>query len=328
MLDSAFVDLPCQGLCVPEDRRHEAQIRYVGMVSNVCQGIMDKLQGSVDAASAEAARIKQSKSDLECKVTESDAALQAAAAHATECKLKLADATKVVLTAKAACGDKEKLQQEGDAAYQAAKAEKAALEQALAEDFRLLRDGDVEGETAQVHYDKLEGLAGNIGLETSLMTALPTCMVKKPADRGSFDAMVVAQLQDKLAKRIADLADTIQSGEPSSRARQEAVDAAKRNRDAAKQAQQEAAEALQAATDNQQECEKSKAATALALEQHEPHLNAALKTLADKEAERDAFRDYNLACFKMLEHRRSEIKTDAQQQLEMAAALEAAEAGA
>ena len=295
---------------------------------------MSKLQKSVDDATAEAARIEASKTDLDSKATESAEALQAAAAHATDCKLKLAEATKVVLTAKSALCDKEKLQREGDVAFEAAKAEKAALEAALSEDFRLLRDGGVDGDIAQTHYKKLEGLASNIGLETSLMTALPTCMMKKPGDRGSFDAMVVVQLQDKLTKRISDLAEIIQSGQPSAATRQEAVDASRSELESAKQAQQEAAELLKAATDRLQECEKQKADAAANVEQYEPQFEAARKTVAEKEAERDAFCDYNFACFQKLQSQRTEPKavddamSQARRQLEMAAALEAAEAGA
>ena len=320
-----------QGLCVPEER-HEAQESYVGMLSEVFEGIMAKLQDDVKFASAEVARVEGSKSGLESKVMESEAALQAAETRAAECKVMLADSTKTVLACKAALGDKERLQKEGDAAFEAAKAEKAALEEALSQDFRLLRDGEVEGEVAGTHYKKLEGLVSNIGLETSLMTALPTCMIKKPADRGSFDAMVVAQLQDKLSTRISDLAEIIQSGQPSAAARQEAVDTARQDLDAAKQAQQEAAEGLKAATDLRQECESQKATAALNVEQHEPELSAAKKTMVEKEMERDAFQGYNFACFKNLQKRRTDTKTTqmsaAREQLEVAAALEMAEAGA
>ncbi|CAE7878806.1 hypothetical protein AK812_SmicGene39122 [Symbiodinium microadriaticum] len=321
-----------EGLCVPEDKRHEAQSSYVNMVSEIFEGILKKLNDNVAGAAAEVARIEASKSGLELRVTECDEALQAATTHAVECKVKLADATKAVLTCKSNLGDKQKLQKEGDVAFQAAKAEKVALEGALSEDFRLLRDGEVEGALADTHYKKLEVLASNLDLEASLMSALPTCMVKKPAERGSFDTMVVAQLQDKLAKRVADLVEIIQSGEPSAAARQQAVDSAARDLDAAKQVQQQEAEALQAATDLQKACEGRRAEALLNVEQHEPQLTAAKKTVVDNEIERDVFQDRNLVCFKTLQNRQTEMKTkdmsEARQQLEIAAHLETAEAGA
>jgi len=314
-----------EGLCVPEDKRHEAQLSYVNMVSEIFEGILKKLNDSVDAASAEVARIEASKSGLELKVTECDEALQAATTNAVECKVKLADATKAVLACKSNLGDKEKVQKEGDVAFQAGKAEKVALEGALSEDFRLLRDGEVEGALAETHYKKLEVLASNLDLEASLMSALPTCMVKKPAERGSFDTMVVAQLQDKIAKRVADLVEIIQSGEPSAAARQQAVDSAARDLDAAKQVQQQEAEALQAATDLQKACESRRAEALLNVEQHEPQLTAAKKTMVDNEIERDVFQDRNFVCFKTLQNRQAEIKT---KDMSGSRQLETAEAGA
>ena len=71
------------------------------------------------------------------------------------------------------------------------------------------------------------------------MTALPTSLLKKPADRGSFDAMVVAQLQEGLGKRLAQLNETIQTGAPAAQQRLAAVEQAKKDLDVSKLKQQD-----------------------------------------------------------------------------------------
>jgi len=76
-------------------------------------------------------------------------------------------------------------------------------------------------------------------LEASLIQALPTSILKKPADRGSFDAMVVAQWEEGLGKRVCQLSDTIASGEPAAAARVAAVEQAKKELEVAQEKQQD-----------------------------------------------------------------------------------------
>ena len=71
------------------------------------------------------------------------------------------------------------------------------------------------------------------------MTALPTSLLKKPAERGSFDAMVVAQLQEGLGKRLAQLNETIQTGAPAAANRLAAVEQAKKDLEMSKLKQQD-----------------------------------------------------------------------------------------
>eukprot|EP00438_Fugacium_kawagutii_P033565 Skav211099 [mRNA] locus=scaffold2002:421210:430909:- [translate_table: standard] len=131
-----------------------------------------------------------------------------------------AQATRLTLLAKTKQAEQQKLRSEGDAAHEAAKSEKAAIEALLAE----------EGLGR-----KLEQIAASSGMEDSLLTALPTSMLKPPAERGSFDAMVrrcagmlmvVAQLQEGLLKRVATLELEIQQGAPAANERRLRVEEA------------------------------------------------------------------------------------------------------
>lgn len=122
------------------------------MILEILEGVLSKLQQGVTTATGEVARIEASKSELQGKVQEAIAALEKANEGESSTKGNLAEVTHTVLACKSALADKEKERVEGDAAHEAAKEEKSVIEQALAEEFRLLRDGEVEGDDAKARF--------------------------------------------------------------------------------------------------------------------------------------------------------------------------------
>lgn len=327
-----------EGVCVPLEERQEVQTACVRMVDEVFKSILSKMQEHIDTTATALSTVKESKAGLEGKAKEADEALKAADEAMAASKQTLADATQAVHAAKELLAEKEKDQREGDAAYEKAKVEQEALENALTEEFRMLRDGDGEPEQKKALWVKLEGLASNIGLEQSLIISLPTCMVKKPSERGSFDAMVVAQLEEGLVARVAKLKEIIQAGEPAAAARQAAIQAATEELETAKQTQTSDAEKHSAATALKQQREQEHAAALEAIANYEPNYEAAKKALDEKQGKFNDFQSYNLACFETLRDRETKKPktapaTDADvsqmaRELEVAAAVEAAEAGA
>lgn len=319
-----------EGICVPADQRHEYQNTHVKMILELLQGVLSKLQDGVTSATGEVARIEAAKTELLTKVQEAVDALEKANDVESTTKGNLAEVTRTVLTCKSTLADKEKERCEGDAAHEAAKEEKLVIEQALAEEFRVLRDGEVEGEDAKAHYKKLEALAGKIGFEASLMTALPTSILKKPADRGSFDAMVVAQLQEGLGKRLAQLNETIQTGAPASAERLASVEKAKKDLEMAKLKQQEVADLYLSAKQVQKDCQGAKKAADTKVKQSEPDLKAAKKIQQEAENRLENYKTKNWSSFETLRDRTctKEVEAGEVRMLEEAAAIEAAEAGA
>ena len=141
-----------QGICVPADQRHEYQTTHVNMILELLQGVLSKLQDGVTSATGEVARIEACKAELLSKVQEAVEALEKANDVESSTKGNLADVTRTVLACKSTLAEKEKERCEGDAAHEAAKEDKLVIEQALAEEFRLLRDGEVEGEDAKAGF--------------------------------------------------------------------------------------------------------------------------------------------------------------------------------
>lgn len=307
-----------QGVCVPASERHALQDASVKMLDDVFQGILAEMQAEIDTETEKLSCVEASKASLEFKVQEASAALAEASAAFALRKATLAEAAKAVLTTKVSLADAEKEQRQGDASHNQAKKEKDSLESALAEDFRLLRDGEVEAEEAQHHYDKLAALTSTLGLEESLMTALPTSMVKKPSARGSFDTMVVAQLEEGLLRQVAKLNEVIEAGAPAAEARQAAVAAACNQLESAKQAQQLAADELNAATELQQQREKEHEASLASMANYAPEYKQATETRDSKVEQLQLFKDWNLACFETVRDRESALATKKQTESEAA----------
>ena len=122
------------------------------MILELLQGVLSKLQDGVTSATGEVARIEACKAELLSKVQEAVEALEKANDVESSTKGNLADVTRTVLACKSMLAEKEKERCEGDAAHEAAKEDKLVIEQALAEEFRLLRDGEVEGEDAKAGF--------------------------------------------------------------------------------------------------------------------------------------------------------------------------------
>mmetsp|Transcript_3571 Transcript_3571/g.5546 ORF Transcript_3571/g.5546 Transcript_3571/m.5546 type:complete len:391 (+) Transcript_3571:74-1246(+) len=316
-----------QGLCVLSSERVGLQDAAVRMLDEVYQSILAKMQEEIEVEAANLSSVEASKAGLESKTQEAAALLAEAAAVFAARKAVLAEAAKSVLAAKASLAEKETEQRDGDMAHEKAKVEKVALESALSEDFRLLRDGEAEVGQAKVHFETLAARAGTLGFDESLMTALPASMMKKPAERGSFDAMVVAQLEEGLTRQVANLTAIIANGAPAADARQAAVAAASECLDVAKKAQSLAADELSATTQLKQERETEHASALAALAQYEPEYKQATEARDLKVEQLDAFTNWNLACFKTIRDRVSPAeKKQKKADAEEAAHVEVAEA--
>ncbi|CAK9036733.1 unnamed protein product [Durusdinium trenchii] len=310
-----------EGLCVPADQRHAYQTTHVKMVSETLQKVICKLEEKLAAASAEVSRIEGSKEELQHKVSAAEEATAGAAERERSCKVRLADVTRTVISCKEELSSAETAQREKASARENALQEKAQVEAVLAEEFRLLCAGEVQGEEAQAHYVKLETLAKQIGFEASLLTALPTSILKEPASRGSFDAMVVAQLGEGLTKRLSTLQEHLQASEPEATAAEQAVETAKKELQAAREQQQVEAEKYEAAQELRATAELARSKAQAEVAQQEPLLRQAVQARLEAETEVESFKNHNWASFeKLRDHSSAQKAVEAQ--------MEAAEAGA
>jgi len=327
-----------QGLFVPGAEREEAQQVCVRMLGEVFESITSKMQAEISEADGQLSKEKAEGAKLSEDSKAAETALKEATEEAASKKMTLADAAKEVISSKANLVEKEKEQQAGSAAYEEAVAEKEELAAVLAHDFRLLRDGDSEA-TSEVRA-KILTLSAKLSLEESLMTALPSVLAKKPTERGSFDAMVVAQLEEGLTNKVAKLSEVVTNGAPAAAARQVSVDEAKQAMETAKNAQQLAADELTAANNLQKKRAQEGEDVKAALDAQGPVVHTAGELKREKEEQLQGFMDWNFACFETLRDRETlapkkaardsaaDELAAAQAEMAQAAAMEAAEAGA
>merc|ERR1719235_964223 len=122
---------------------------------------------------------------------------------------------------------------------------KVKIEAVLSETYAALKDGraeDVKRAIAEV-----VGIAKLFSMDSSMVTALPQVLCKKPDERGCFDTMVVKSFEDEAQKCVSQLAALLESGEPSKAERAAAVEAATTSESEAKAALEASREAFAAA---------------------------------------------------------------------------------
>lgn len=107
-----------------------------------------------------------------------------------------------------------------------------------------LKAGFEDANSAKVAISAVVDLLSRYQLDRSMLTALPTVLSKAPDARGTFDAMVVSQLDAELDKHTARLQDVIKNGEVDKAKRAEAVAAAQAAQSAASDAHAAAQAAL------------------------------------------------------------------------------------
>lgn len=295
-------------VCVRANNRTKQQQASVDMVSELMQGITEAMQTEIDVEEGKLSEVEASKLVLEKKVHQTQAAFTEASETFAARKRSLAEAARAVLDAKASLAEKEQEQRLGDQAQEKDVEEKAAVEATLANEFRKLRDGEVEDADVQDMYAKLEEQASKLKLEASLITALPPCMTKKPSERGSFDAMVVAQLEEALTCQLKRLSEAVASAVPAAEARAAAVAAAREQLAKTKEVQQAAADEMTAADAQQQERQKEHDAASADLADFLPNHTQAVEVRDGKVSQLQHFKDWNLACFETVRDREDVAK--------------------
>jgi hypothetical protein len=87
-------------------------------------------------------------------------------------------------------------------------AEREGIVAAQTESLEVLKEGTwASAREHKKHVGVLVALFKKLNADASLISALPSALEKKPADRGTFDGMVVAQLEEILAKHITSVQD-------------------------------------------------------------------------------------------------------------------------
>jgi len=264
-------------LGVAKEERHHFQVQVCTMVGEVLASVEAAAKAAITEAETKATELAGSKSTLEAKAEAAAAELTAKSGAADGAKAAVAEAATALKAAKAALATAETDEKASAAELDALTAKKTLLESALAEAFAPLKEGTKEDVKAGV--STIGKLGKEFAFDHSLMASLPSALSKAPADRGSFDSMVIGQVEGEIGKKIVELTGTLAGGEPAKAAAAEKVAAATAELTAATEKDTASKAALEAAKAAAKEAEAASKAATKELKDFEPANKKAAKEL-------------------------------------------------
>lgn len=287
-------------LGIPKADRHPYQEKIVEFIGEVLseqdksiQEAITAAQGKVDGADAE----KAARADVQAQA---EAVLEERKATANEKQAAFDAASKAFSEAGSAMKAAEAAQRSGNHELDVAASKKEALEKVRQEAYVPLKEASITGAEAKKKLTVLSHAGKKYGFEPSLLTALVGALTKAPADRGEFDTVVLAQIDEEFATRISAIDKQQEEGQGGRAERAATVEAAKAVYEGGKAAQEDSALALEAAKDAQDKSEAAVASAREAVAAFIPECKRNISELEDAKASLRAFLEGPLAAFAAL----------------------------
>lgn len=327
MLEAIIPD----SLLVAVEERHATQATAVKMIEEVLAGIKVQLESKANSSAAVVDNAEASKAAFESTVSEAKSVMDVKVCRAGALKEELAAAAQKALSAKNTCSSKVQASAMADAEFQLLQAEREQFAKLLSEDFAKLRDGSYQDPNeAQSYFNNLDSAVRRLSsTDESFLTALPS-ILKPPAERGSFDMMVVAQIGEVLMRKESEVAAATAAEVPKAELRKAEIQAAEKVLEAAKEVQQRAALALIAAQREQKDSEASYEAAREGLGKFRVQYKQFLDDRDEAAAELDIFTRSNISAFEKLRNRSTKLSevNEAPAELSAESVAEAAVLGA
>lgn len=264
-----LVDMLPFSLSVPSDQRHEVQTWAVGAVEQTLHGHKSLLEAAIVTEDGKLATLKSSEVDLGNAVTEAESALEAQKEVVQSSKCLLAEATEAANAASQTLLTAQAEQKAGETKLASTTEQKANFEASFQANFKTPMEGG-----AGPNFKELQPLLKHIEMEASLLKALPLSCSKSKDDRGSFDEVVLQELEKALSLKIAALGEIVAVETPASVEREGAVQAAEKDHNEKKESQKQAADAFEGAQKEQCNREATLATAKQAVEQFQPQVDA------------------------------------------------------
>jgi hypothetical protein len=269
------------------------------MISEVYDAIEVKLKNTAQKESAKVAEIEASKQSIDAALTEAESRHSATTATVESCKAALAKCFGITNERKLALAAAEEVERTGNAAGLVVEEEQRCLKCAIDEHLKALKDGSSETGLAQHHLDALLPLAMKLADE-ALVTALPGPCLKSPADRTTFDNMVMDQLEASLTSRLTQVNAEIEAEKPAKAQRAADVAAAQQMLKITEEDMQKASDPTAAALSAQKETLAVLKQARSNLAVFKPQLKKAKEDADEAQAEVDLFDENNRQHFAIL----------------------------
>jgi len=294
-------------LDTPRESRDSLQNLAVDLLSKFFDSRRAEMKKAIEEESEKLVAWETGAGELDAKVAKAQQELtEVGEAKHEEKKKELATASQAMVASKAAASDAKEAQKSGDATYEDAVAEKKAVEAIVTTNLPSLKEGQWAADTAQGQIDGIMPLAKKLKLDASLVSAMPSSLIKAPADRGPFDQMVIQQLEEVLQAKSISLAEQIEAEGPAVKERAAAVEQAQKAADEAKLRQQQAASAVFEAQAVVKDLQTALGEAKAEKESYGPKFKAATQVRDSKTKELEVFETVSLVCFEKLRERAAE----------------------
>lgn len=297
------------GACIgiAKEDRHEFQQQVVEMIGEMLEGMEAAFKANIEA---EEAVVKSSEEEKKSRDEAKSVAEQTAAdkVQATAvAKTALAEASDSFKQATEALATAETEQKAGEADYEQNMGKKTKLESTVNSTYTPLKAGTMEASLVATSISAVVALGKEFGFDPALLGSLPSALSKAADARGSFDTMCCAQLEDEVAKRIAELDGILSSGETAKLSLASKVEAAKSALEAARQAEQSCIQVHKDAEESQKQAAAAAKEAAKAAKQYEPEVKRAHSSLDAAKKKLVSLQEGALADYKSLEERSNAI---------------------
>lgn len=256
-------------LGVTSDQRHETQTWAVGAVEQTINAQKSALEYAIAAEEAKLETLKSSEAGLVTAVQDAEAALDTQKSVVQGAEHSLTASTDTSNAASNALLAAQTEQQAVAEKLSGAQEDKAKLESASEAHFKAPME---EGKGP--HFKELQPFLKQIALDASFIKALPVSCAKAKEDRGSFDEVVLKELEKALVARLATLNDIVAVETPALGEREAAVQSAEKDHTTKTDVQKEASDALEAAKTAQSDRETTLATARQAVEGFQPQVDA------------------------------------------------------
>jgi len=262
-----------------KDSRHDFQHRVIGMLREVLVTVERDSASVVSDFETKLSNADGERAAREAVLEAAATAVEQKSAALEEAKAAHADALGQVHQTRIAKVQAEKEQITGDKAYNAAAEQKAKVEAMMNGDFNELKNGP---ETNIKGYARFAKFFKEFDFDPNLITSGQKTFTTAPGARGTFDEMVIRQIDECFQAVVQKQANILSEGEAGRLQRESAVKNAAQQAGAAVEVEVSKKEALAAATtalydaqSHKKSCEKSLKEFGPEMKQVNAELNAA-----------------------------------------------------
>jgi len=279
--------------------RHPFNDRFVAMIGEVLVAQQAHLTHDLASKEAAFAELTPAKANREAvhDQTKADAVAKGEAAEAAKQAHTATGAA--VKDASAALKEAQKAEKSGNESLEATSARKATLEGTQKDSLGPLMDGSSENKTKMAKA--VLAVGKSFEFDASLLATAEPVLFKEVAERGSFDATCLEQLQAAFASAVAALDEQLAAGAPGKAERAAVVANAEAAKQGAEAARADAMEKAQAAKAAKAAADASEKEAAQSLEHFMPDLKKCGDALDTAKEDVTEFNDGPLKAFHELQ---------------------------